>query len=71
MTWTVDAETGDLYDPNGDVVTTLDSDDETYRLPTDAQEWAELELRNMSMADLTTDKMADFAQIYAGDVEFK
>jgi len=70
MTWTVDPETGELYDPNGNLVTTLDGDNGSYKLPTAAQTWALSQLRSMSMADLTTDKLADFAQIFAGDVEF-
>jgi len=67
MTWYLDPETGELHDPSGTVVTTLDGP--PYELPQDVQEWAESEFRNLSMTDLSTDKIADFAQLWIGDVE--
>lgn len=68
MTWKIDEDTGELTDPNGVVVTTLDGP--PYTSPEDAQKWAEQEFRSMTMADLDTDTLADFAQLWIGDVEF-
>lgn len=68
MTWYLDTKTGELHGPDGQVRTTLDGP--PYRIPYDAQKWAEQEFRGMSMADLSTDTLADFAQLWIGDVEF-
>jgi hypothetical protein len=40
-------------------------------LPDDAQKWASEEFRKLTMAELTTDKIALFAQLWVGDVEVK
>lgn len=69
MTWKIDVNTGELLDPSGTVVTTLNGP--PYTVPDDAQKWAEKEFRNMTMADIDTDTLADFAQVWTGDVEFK
>jgi hypothetical protein len=68
MTWYLDADTGDLYDPSGGKRATLDGP--PYTLPNDAQAWAATEFRAMQMSDLTTDKLADFAELWVGDIEF-
>jgi len=68
MTWKIDTQTGELIDPSGNVVANLGG--EPYTIPDDAQEWAEQEFRSMTMADLDTDTLADFAQLWIGDVEF-
>jgi len=68
MTWKINTNTGELIDPNGVAVDTLDGP--PYTIPDDAQKWAEQEFRSMSMADLDTDTLADFAQLWTGDVEF-
>jgi hypothetical protein len=67
MTWKIDTNTGELIDPNGDVATTLDGP--PFKIPTDAQQWASVQFRSLSMSELTTDKIADFAEIWVGDVE--
>jgi hypothetical protein len=67
MTWTLNTETGELHGPDGQVRTTLDGP--PYRIPDDAQKWAEQEFRKLSMADLTTDVIADYAQLWVGDIE--
>jgi len=69
MTWLLDTDTGELTDPNGDIVAVLDGP--PYTIPDDAQEWAETEFRSMSMSEIDTDTLADFAQLWVGDVEFK
>jgi hypothetical protein len=68
MTWYIDLDTGELYDPSGTVVATLDGP--PYSAPDDVQGWVNSELRSLSIADLTTGRLADFAQAWAGDVEF-
>jgi hypothetical protein len=67
MTWHLDVDTGELRDPDGNVRTTLDGP--PFRIPDDAQKWAETEFRSLTMSDLTTDRIADFAQLWVGDVE--
>lgn len=67
MTWNLDTETGELYGPDGNVRTTLNGP--PYTIPDDAQAWAEGEFRMLSMADLTTATLADFAQLWVGDIE--
>jgi len=67
MTWYLNTETGELYDPNGQVRTTIDGP--PYHVHSDAQKWAEQEFRKLSMADLTTDVIADYAQLWVGDIE--
>lgn len=67
MTWTLDLTTGELSDPNGDVVTVIDGP--PFNLPTDVQEWGEAQFREAKMSELTTDKIADFAQLWMGDIE--
>jgi len=68
MTWKIDTDTGNLIDPNGNVVVTLDGP--PYKSPDDVQKWAEKKFRSMKMSELDTDTLADFAQIWTGDVEF-
>jgi len=68
MTWKINKDNGDLIDPNGNVVATIEGP--PYTIPDDAQKWAESEFRSMTMADLDTDTLADFAQLWIGDVEF-
>jgi len=68
MTWKVNTDTGDLINPNGNVVTTLDGP--PYKIPDDAQKWAEQKFRSMTMNELDTKVLADFAQLWVGDVEF-
>jgi len=68
MTWKINSNSGELIDPNGTVITTLDGP--PYTIPYDAQKCAEQEFRSMTMAELDTDTLADFAQLWTGDVEF-
>jgi hypothetical protein len=67
MTWTIDTQTGELRGPKGAVRATLDGP--PYRIPDDAQQWAEDNFRNLSMNELTVDILADYAQLWVGDVE--
>jgi hypothetical protein len=67
MTWYLDGDTGELYDPSGNVRTVIS---DPTRIPDQPQEWAEREFRSLSMADLSTDRIADFAQLWVGDVEW-
>lgn len=67
MTWHLDTDTGELYDPDGTVVTTLAGP--PYTIPNDAQAWAASEFREMTMADLTTDILANYAELWVGDIE--
>lgn len=69
MTWTLDTDTGELRGPDGNVRTTIDGP--PYHIPDDAQRWAESEFRKMSMADLTTGVLADYAELWAGDVDME
>jgi hypothetical protein len=69
MTWYIDTDTGDLIDPNGKTVDNLGAG--PYRIPDDAQAWGETQFRAMTMSELTTDQLADFAQLWAGDVELR
>lgn len=69
MTWKLNANTGELYDPNNNVVASLG--EPPYKIPEDVQKWAESEFRSMTMEDIDTDTLADFAQLWIGDVEFK
>jgi len=68
MSWKINSQTGELINPNGNVETKLDGP--PYTVPDDAQEWAEQEFRSMTMSELDTDTLADFAQLWVGDVEF-
>jgi hypothetical protein len=68
MTWKINKETGELLGPNGEVVATLEGP--PYTVPDDAQKWAEEQFRSMTMNELDTDTLADFAQLWIGDVEF-
>jgi len=68
MTWKINKDNGDLIDPNGNVVATIEGP--PYTIPDDAQKWAEGEFRSMTMTDLDTQTLADFAQLWVGDVEF-
>jgi hypothetical protein len=68
MTWKINTETGELIDPNGNVVANLG--EPPYKAPDDAQKWAEQEFRSMTMAEIDTDTLADFAQLWTGDVVF-
>jgi hypothetical protein len=67
MTWTFNKSTGELLGPGGQVQTTLSGP--PYRLPDDAQKWAETEFRQISMSELTTDMLADYAELWVGNVE--
>jgi hypothetical protein len=69
MTWYLNPDTGELTDPNGSVVGVVDGP--PYTVPDDAQAWGEAEFRTMSMSELTTDEIADFAQLWTGDVEVR
>jgi hypothetical protein len=69
MTWYVDLPSGDIIDPNGETVGNLG--DGPHTIPTDLQAWGEAQFRAMSMSELTTDDLADFAQLWVGDVEVK
>jgi len=69
MTWILDLSTGDLYGPDGEIRTTLDGP--PYKTPDDVQKWAESQFRNMNMSDLTTDIIADYAEIWVGDIEIQ
>lgn len=67
MTWTFDKSTGELSGPDGQVRTTVAGP--PYRLPDDAQNWAETQFRQLNMSDLTVDILADYAQLWVGDIE--
>jgi hypothetical protein len=68
MTWTLNTKTGELHGPDGNVRATLEA---PFRMPDDAQRWAEQEFRKMNMTDLTTDILADYAELWAGDVDME
>jgi len=66
MTWTLDTSTGEVTAPWGDVVATIDA---PYQTPGDVQQIAEAMFRAESMGYMSTDRIADFAQAWMGDIE--
>jgi len=66
MTWTYDVTTGEITAPWGEVVATESA---PYRSPDDVQAVAESLFRAESLAEMNTDKIADYAQAWMGDVE--
>jgi len=66
MTWKIDSSTGELINPNGDVVTVLDGPPYSTR---QAKNWANDHIRSMQMADLTTEDLVNFAELWQGDVD--
>lgn len=66
MTWTVDAETGEVVSPWGDTVGTLEK---PIRTPDEVQEIAESMFRDESMSAISTARIADYAQAWMGDVK--
>jgi len=67
MTWKLNIDTGELTDPNGNVRTTIEGP--PFTIPEDVQEWGEKRFREASIADITTDDIADYAQLWMGDID--
>jgi len=67
MTWKLNTDTGELIDPNGNVRATIEGP--PYQIPKDIQSWGEDTFRSKSLAEMTTEDIADFAQIWMGDIE--
>jgi hypothetical protein len=65
MTWTVDEETGEITAPWGESIGQI----ENPVVPNDVQAVAADHFRQQTMADLTTDRIADYAEAWMGDVE--
>ena len=66
MTWKVNVKTGDVVAPWGETVATIEK---PIRLPEDVQLVAESVFRSESMADMSTGRIADYAQAWMGDIE--
>lgn len=66
MTWQLNRETGEITAPWGDVVETIDR---PFRTPEDIQDVAESMFREQSMTNISTERIADYAQAWMGDVE--
>lgn len=66
MTWTYDRTTGEIIAPWDETVATADP---PYQSPDDVQEIAEDLFREESLAELSTDRLADYAQAWMGDIK--
>jgi hypothetical protein len=65
MTWKADRQNDEVTTPWGETVTV----DGLSHIPDDVQAKAEEMFRGESMAELSTDRIADYAQAWMGDVE--
>jgi len=68
MTWTFNETTGEITAPWGEIVATLDGT-EGYVLPDDVQAVAAEGFRGESMTELSTDRIADYAEAWMGNIE--
>jgi hypothetical protein len=66
MTWTLHKSSGEVVGPNGDVVATIKK---PFQIPRDVQRVAESAFRDENMAELSTDRIADYAEAWMGDIE--
>lgn len=66
--WTINKETGEVKNPDGNVVATVEGD---VRIPQAVQKVAEEAFRDENMDDLTTDDIADYAVAWMGGVEYE
>jgi hypothetical protein len=66
MTWTYNTSNGEITAPWGEVVAT---ESPPFRSPDDVKAVAESLFRDESMAELSTGRIADYAQAWAGDIE--
>ena len=67
MTWEYNTDTGEIIAPWGEVVETKEP---PYQNPDDVQAVAERLFREESMTEMDTERIADYAQAWMGDIVF-